>query len=242
MTDASVGAPSGAAFDISGLSSGYAGALVLREVSLAVRPGKILALLGKNGMGKSTLIRTVMGFVRVEAGHVRVGEDEITGTPPNRLARSGISYAPQEKAIFQDLSIEDNLRLAAPDDRAFKPMLERVCEQFPLFASRLKQKAGTLSGGEQKMLMLSRALMVRPRLLLVDEISEGLQPAVVSRVASILKDECETHGTTILLVEQNIDFALRIAHRWAVLDRGAIADSGVVDGEAHDRIVAHLSI
>lgn len=231
-----------AALAVEGLASGYAGAMVLRGLTLSIAPGEIFALVGKNGMGKSTFVRTVMGFVRPAKGTVRCAGHDTTGAPPDAMVRRGVAYAPQEKAIFQDLSVADNLRLAAPDERGFRRMLEWVAEHFPLFTRRLKQKAGTLSGGEQKMLMLSRALMVRPRLVLIDEISEGLQPAVVDRIAEILARERAESGTAILIVEQNIGFALRVAQRWAVMNSGEIDDEGVVGADSHGRIIRHLSI
>ena len=144
--------------------------------------------------------------------------------------------------LFPDLSIRDNLRLALQSDRELAAGLDHVAASFPFLRDRLKQRAGTLSGGEQKMLVLARALMMRPKLLLVDEISEGLQPSVIGRIAAILRAEREERGTAVLLVEQNLDFALRIADRWAVLKRGEIDDAGVSDPTARSRILDHLSI
>lgn len=242
MADAADDTLAAPALAVAGLSSGYGESLVLRDVSLAVGRGEILALLGRNGMGKTTLVRTILGFLRPRGGSVMVLGHDRTGAAPDRLVRAGIAYAPQEKAIFQDLTVRDNLRLACRDDAAFRGGLARVFQTFPLFADRIAQKAGTLSGGEQKMLMIARALMVRPRLMLIDEISEGLQPSVVERIAGVLRVERDACATAMLLIEQNIAFALAVADRWAVLKRGEIDDQGVVAPGIAGRIVNHLAI
>jgi ABC-type branched-subunit amino acid transport system ATPase component len=152
-----------AALEVRNLSGGYEDTLVLNGVTLAIGRGEILAVLGRNGMGKTTLLRTILGFLPLRAGSILLFGRDATGQAPDALVRDGIAYAPQEKAIFQDLSVRDNLRLATANDLAFREALPRVFELFPLFAHRLVQKAGTLSGGEQKMLIVARALMVRRR-------------------------------------------------------------------------------
>lgn len=227
---------------LSDLRSGYGAHDVLNGVALEVRAAEIFALMGKNGMGKSTLLKTVLGLVPARAGDVRRAGVSILGATPAALVASGLGYAPQEQPLFVDLSIRDNLRLALRSDRELPGALERVAAHFPFFLDRLGQKAGTLSGGEQKMLILSRALMLRPRLLLIDEISEGLQPTVVARIAAALRAERDENGTAVLLVEQNLDFALSVADRWAVLKLGAIDDEGDNDAQARDRVLAHLKI
>ncbi|NKM26033.1 ABC transporter ATP-binding protein [Rhizobium laguerreae] len=227
---------------LSGVSSGYGAVDVVNGVSLAIRPGEIFALMGKNGMGKTTLLKTILGFLRVGKGKIEVDGAAITDSKPAELIASGIGYAPQELPLFQDLSIRDNLRLALKGDRDLASALERVYGYFPFLKDRLPQKAGTLSGGEQKMLILARALMLRPKLLLIDEISEGLQPSVVQNIAKALRDDRETRGTTILLVEQNLDFALSVADRWAILKLGAIEDESLNDPDSRGRVLQHLKI
>ncbi|MBY3189167.1 ABC transporter ATP-binding protein [Rhizobium leguminosarum] len=227
---------------LSGVSSGYGAVDVVNGVSLAIRPGEIFALMGKNGMGKTTLLKTILGFLRVGKGTIEVDGAAITDRKPTELIASGIGYAPQELPLFQDLSIRDNLRLALKGDRDLASALERVYGYFPFLKDRLPQKAGTLSGGEQKMLILARALMLRPKLLLIDEISEGLQPSVVQNIAKALRDDRETRGTTILLVEQNLDFALSVADRWAILKLGAIEDESLNDPDSRGRVLQHLKI
>ena len=232
-----------AALELLGVSSGYGEAVVVRDVALDIRPGEIFVLLGKNGMGKSTLLKTVMGFLPIRSGTIRMSGEDITGQPPYRIARRAIAYTPQEQALFQDLSVEDNLQLAVRDGSRLRAGLRRMGEIFPFITQRLKQRAGTLSGGEQKMLLIARALMSAPRLVLVDEITEGLQPSVVQTLAAVLKAERERAGTAMLLIEQHVAFALEVADRYAVLKLGEIVDRGaVVDSGVEQRITAHLSV
>jgi len=228
---------------ISGLTSGYGEAIVIRGISLTVGAGEIVALLGKNGMGKSTLLKTVMGFLPAREGQVTLHGLDVTRDSPHRIARRAIAYTPQEQAIFQDLTVGDNLRLGRLEDRWFEEELARIAEVFPFLRERLDQRAGTLSGGEQKMLLIARALMARPRLMLVDEISEGLQPSIIERLARALVVERERTGVAMLLVEQNVRFALAVADRWAVLKLGEIDDEGASDmPNAASRIADHLSV
>jgi branched-chain amino acid transport system ATP-binding protein len=231
------------ALSLAGVRSGYGEAVVVRDVALDIQPGEIFVLLGKNGMGKSTLLKTVMGFLPMLGGRVALFGEDITGQPPHRVARRSIAYTPQEQALFQDLSVEENLRLGLPDDALMKPGLERIGQYFPFIPQRLKQRAGTLSGGEQKMLLVARALMSKPRLMLVDEITEGLQPSVIERLTSVFKAERDQSGTAILLIEQHVSFALAVADRYAVLKLGEIVDRGAVsDAGAAASIAEHLSV
>ena len=231
------------ALELSGLSSGYGEAVVIRDVELTIRPGEIFALLGKNGMGKSTLLKTVMGFLPALAGSVKCFGENITGAQPHRIARKSIAYTPQEQTLFQDLTVEENLRLALTHDALMQPGLKRIGAYFPFVPQRLKQRAGTLSGGEQKMLLVARALMTKPKLMLVDEISEGLQPSVIERLAGVFKSEREQSNTAILLIEQHVKFALAVADRYAILKLGEITDRGAVSNQgAHARITSQLSV
>lgn len=232
-----------ATLEISALTSGYGEAIVVRGVSMTVAPGEIVALLGKNGMGKSTLLKTVMGFLPAREGRVMLHGRDVTGQPPHRIARQAIAYTPQEQAIFQDLSVGDNLRLGQSEASWFEEELARVAQVFPFLKERLGQRAGTLSGGEQKMLLIARALMARPKLMLVDEITEGLQPSIIERLAEALVVQRERTGVAMLLVEQNVRFALNVADRWAVLKLGEIDDAGKSDAHnAAARIADHLSV
>lgn len=231
-----------AKLELQNLSSGYGAVDILHDVSFSIRPAEIFALMGKNGMGKTTLLKTILGLVAARRGSILVDGRSVTGTGPAHLIANGIGYAPQEQPLFQDLSIRDNLRLALKSDKDMKQGFERAFGHFPFLAERLNQKAGTLSGGEQKMFILARALMLQPSLLLIDEISEGLQPSVIQRISTALKKERDDYGTTILIVEQNLDFALGLSDRWAVLKRGAIDDEGTIEDGTRDRILEHLKI
>jgi ABC-type branched-subunit amino acid transport system ATPase component len=232
-----------AALELMGVSSGYGEALVLRDLDLVIQPGEIFALLGKNGMGKSTLLKTVMGFLPARTGHILVAGAETTGLAPHRVARRSIAYTPQEQALFQDLSVADNLRLVLSDAKRLAVGLERIAAWFPVLQKRLHQRAGTLSGGEQKMLLVARALLAEPKLMLVDEITEGLQPTMIAAVADALSAERGRGTVAILLVEQNVPFACSIADRFAVLKRGEIVLRGSFsDVDARATIEEHLSV
>ena len=229
------------ALKIDNVSSGYGEAIVLRGVSLSLNAGSVMAVLGKNGMGKTTLLKTVMGFLPVREGRIDVLGEDVTGIRPHRLSSRSVTYSPQDQAIFGELTVEENLRLGLRRRSLFAAGLERVAAFFPVLATRRSQKAGTLSGGEQKMLIMARALMAKPALMLVDEITEGLQPSVIARLADVLRAQ-RAEGTAILLIEQNIAFALAVADRYAVLARGEIVDEGVALMEAASRIADQLAV
>ncbi|MBV9782643.1 MAG: ABC transporter ATP-binding protein [Acidisphaera sp.] len=232
-----------AALQIEHLTSGYGEAMVLRDITLSLQQGEVLAVLGKNGMGKSTLLKTIMGFLPPHGGTIRIHGTPTTGLSPHRLAARSVAYSPQDQAIFQDLSVEENLRLGLRSDRGFAPALDRVAGFFPFLAKRRRQAAGTLSGGEQKMLIMARALLSRPRLMLVDEISEGLQPSVILRMAEVMRSELSGSQLSILLIEQNVQFALSVAQRYAVLTRGEIVDTGLIAQPGVEaRIHDHLAV
>ncbi|RDU97199.1 ABC transporter ATP-binding protein [Trinickia dinghuensis] len=231
------------ALNLQDVTSGYKASIVLRKLSMAVSSGEAVALLGKNGMGKSTLLKTIMGYLPKKSGAIHVNGLDITRAPSHQIARAGIAYAPQEHALFQDLTIRDNLRLGLPKVSVFDERFAEIEPVFPVFKSRLKQYAGTLSGGEQKMLLVARALMMRPSVILLDEITEGLQPSVIDRLAQALLWERKRHGTTLLLVEQHVPFALQVADRFAILKQGEIVDHGDAKDEgAAESIFGHLRV
>ena len=231
------------ALHVDRVSSGYKASLVLRETSLRVLQGEAVALLGKNGMGKSTLMKTVMGYLPKQSGTVHIGDLDVTRSAPHQISMLGVAYAAQERALFNELSVRDNLRLGLHRETLFEERFTEIETVFPVFKSRLKQPAGTLSGGEQKMLLVARSLMLRPALLLLDEISEGVQPSVIDRIARALSWARERHGTTLLLVEQNVAFALDVADRYVVLKRGEFIDSGDARSEgARHAVFDHLQV
>ncbi|MDP4006267.1 ABC transporter ATP-binding protein [Methylobacterium sp. NEAU K] len=232
----------GGALALEAVSSGYGAVAIVKGVTLSVRPGEIVALLGKNGMGKTTLLKTTLGMVALRGGSIAIDGQPGAGLSPAKLVALGVGYAPQEQPLFQDLSIRDNLRLAVPSDRQLPEALGRIVGHFPFLKDRLSQRAGTLSGGEQKMLILGRALMLRPRLLLIDEISEGVQPSMIDRLRDVLLAE-RASGLSMLVVEQNVAFALALADSYAVLKLGEIVDRGPAKApQARARVVDHLAV
>ena len=211
--------------DVRDLTAGYATGTVLRGVSLTVAAGELLALLGRNGMGKTTLLRAVCGLrpPALTGGSVLVAGEEVTGLPAYQVARRGVSLVPQGRRVFGSLTVEENLRIAA---RPGGWDLDGVCELFPRLVERRGQPAATLSGGEQQMLAIGRSLMTNPRLLLMDEPSEGLAPAVLDLITDRL-GQIRGQGQAVLLAEQNVDLALALADRVCILgEAGTIAWSG----------------
>ena len=195
---------------------------VLQCVSMEVESGTVVALLGRNGAGKSTTLKTVMGIVPVRAGRMRFDGADITGLPTHRVARLGVAYVPEDRGVFASLSVREHLTLA--NVRGGWP-LERIYEAFPRLAERRDHRGTQLSGGEQQMLSIARALTLAPRLLLLDEPTEGLAPVIVEEIAAIA-ERLKADGLTMLLVEQNYPFAARIADRVYVLGKGRIRWEG----------------
>jgi branched-chain amino acid transport system ATP-binding protein len=222
----------GPLLEVRGLCVAYGGIRAVRDVSFEVGRGEIVTLIGGNGAGKSSVLRAISGLVP-RAGTVVYEGRDLASVPAHRIVGLGIAQVPEGRGIFGNLSVEENLRLATWQrrfgrDRAARdiaPDLARVFAIFPRLEERLRQPGGTLSGGEQQMLAVGRALMCRPRLLLLDEPSMGLAPILVREIFRVL-GEINAAGTTILLVEQNANMALHVAHRAHVLETGAIVRSG----------------
>ncbi len=208
------------------LHAGYGDLTVVRGVSLAVEAGEIVALLGHNGVGKTTLLRTIMGLLRPSKGEIAVGGRCILGLRPHQVAAEGVAYIPQEEALFPDLSVAENLQVAFGTRANFDVACDRALAPFAFLRERFRQRAGTLSGGEQKMLLVARALLVSPKLILADEVTEGVQPMQVDRIGDALRELNETAGAAMLLVEQHVDFALDLARRYLIMKQGAIAGAG----------------
>jgi branched-chain amino acid transport system ATP-binding protein len=209
--------------EIVDLEAGYATARVLNGVSLTVGEGEVLAVLGRNGMGKTTLLRTVCGLrpPARTAGSVRFRGTDIGALAAHEVARAGISIVPQGRRVFASLTVEENLRIGRQKRGRSEWDLESVCELFPRLRERSKQRAGTLSGGEQQMLAIGRSLMANPDLIIMDEPSEGLSPAVVGQVGERIRD-VKGRGHGVLLAEQNVDLALSVADRVAVIGDGGV--------------------
>jgi branched-chain amino acid transport system ATP-binding protein len=210
----------------------YGDLQALREVSLEVRSGEVVSVVGSNGAGKSTVLRSVSGLLRPRTGQILFDEREITRTAPSRIVEAGISHIPEGRQLFPTMTVKENLEMGAqfPETRRARARtMEEIFGFFPRIEERLYQRAGTLSGGEQQMLAIGRGLMSRPRLLMLDEPSLGLSPLLVSMIFQIIED-INRKGTMILLVEQNVYHALKLCRRAYILENGSVMGEG--QGEA----------
>jgi branched-chain amino acid transport system ATP-binding protein len=217
--------------ELEDLRAGYGNIEALHGISLSVGEGEIVTLIGANGAGKTTTLMTISGCVRARTGAIRFRGRDISGLPPHEIVALGLVQSPEGRKIFPRLTVAENLEMGAftrrdPDGIAADQ--NRVFELFPILGERRRQPGGTLSGGEQQMLAIARALMARPKLLLLDEPSLGLAPLVVSRIFEVIR-ELNREGATILLVEQNAQMALKAAHRGYVLETGTIAMADAAD-------------
>ena len=210
----------------------YGEAHILQGVSLSVAEGEVVTLIGRNGAGKTTTLRSIMGILPPRLGRIAFAGQELRGLPTHAVARTGIAYVPEERRILPNLTVEENLRLGRLGmDRGRRDgdaVTEEVLGYFPRLRERLAQKGKSLSGGEQQMLAIGRGLVARPRLMLVDEPTEGLSPIIVENLTEILR-EINRRGTAILLVEQILDVALALSHRLYVMDQGRIQFEGSAD-------------
>jgi len=206
---------------IAGLTSGYAGSTVLHGVDLDVAEGGVVAILGRNGVGKTTLVSTVMGLLRPTSGSVRLAGQELAGRPVDRIARAGVGLVPQGRRVFAPLTVAEHLAIADRAGRSGDWTRERVLDLLPQLGQRLGHRGEQLSGGEQQMLAIARALLTNPRLLLLDEPSDGLAPVVVEQVGTVVA-ELARSGITVVLVEQDLRLALSVAQEVAVMEKGRI--------------------
>jgi branched-chain amino acid transport system ATP-binding protein len=216
---------------IQDLQVAYGNILALQGISVEVHEGEIVTLIGANGAGKSTLLRAISGIVPIRSGKIRLGSTDLRSVPAHRIVEMGVAHVPEGRGIFANLTIQENLKLATwsrKDRKNLSQEYQRVFDLFPRLAERQNQLAGTLSGGEQQMLAMGRALMTRGRLMLLDEPSMGLAPVLVREIFQTLR-EINAGGTTILLVEQNARQALKLAHRGYVLETGRLTVAGTAE-------------
>ena len=213
-----------AMLEVRSLSAGYLGTPVVRDLSLRVDRGEVVALFGPNGAGKTTTLSAIAGLIEPLDGNIRFGDEDTTGRPAHRLARAGVSLVPEGRALFFGLTVREHLKLAGRSGDSL-PQAE-LLELLPELQKCLGRKAGVLSGGEQQMLAVGRALVTRPRLLLVDEMSLGLAPVIVERMMPVLRRVAEDLGTAVLFVEQHVALALEVADRAYVLNHGHLVLEG----------------
>jgi branched-chain amino acid transport system ATP-binding protein len=210
------------------VASAYGAVEVLRDVSLTIEAGEILGLLGRNGAGKTTLLKTIMGLLKPRAGRITLDGVELSGLAAHIIPKHGVAYVPQGRGLFADFSVAENLRMGLLAGGQGNDTLERMFALFPVLKERLNQRAGTLSGGEQQMLATARALCVGPKLLLLDEPSEGLMPSIVNRLLDIVTD-LKSRGVAVLLVEQKVAAVLQVADRVLFLENGEIRHEATPD-------------
>ena len=216
--------------EISKLNAGYDGTPILRDVSFSVDDGEIVGIVGRNGVGKTTLLKSIMGLLEPETGRIQYNGEELTGRSPDEHAKRSIGYVPQGRDVFPDLSVEENLLVGESVGDDDETRYEQVYDYFPILEERANQDAGTMSGGQQQMLAIGRALVGDPDLLLVDEPSEGVQPSIVQSITEDLKQINDEFGTTILFVEQNLSVIQGLAERCYAIDHGTIVDE--ITGDA----------
>ncbi len=220
------------------LRAGYGALPVLHDVSLAIAPGETLVLLGRNGVGKSTLLKALMGINPASGGAITLNGKSVAGWLPNRLARAGIAYVPQGRGIFPKLTVAENLMVGLRARRDGQRTIPTdILDMFPILAERMDQLGGTFSGGQQQILALARALCGAPDLLLLDEPSEGIQPSIVLQIADLLRTVTRDRGLTVLLVEQNLELARRAASRCLVMQKGRIAGALSAEDLQDERLV-----
>ena len=216
-----------AQLDVSGLAFAYDGALAVRNVSLTVNPGEIVALLGANGAGKSTTVRMIAGVLRPQKGDIRFGGRPLAGAPSHHVVRRGITLVPEGRLVFPQMTVMENLQLGAHVKRSAEiaGLVDKAFSLFPRLGERRSQLAGSMSGGEQQMLAIARGLMAEPRLIILDEPSLGLMPTVTQEMFRLI-EAVNASGLGVLLVEQNLHQSLRIAHRGYVLEKGEVVLAG----------------
>lgn len=231
---------------VEAISAGYGASLALTHVSLQVGPGQVKCLMGRNGMGKTTLLKTVMGLLPARQGRIRLGTRDLTGAPPHQRAAAGIGYVPQGRGIFPYLTVGENLLMgleATPSLRRHPDhCLEEQFALFPVLGQMAGRVAGTLSGGQQQQLAIARALIRRPSLLLLDEPTEGIQPSIIEEIEGVIRG-LRVQGTMgILLVEQFLDFALAVGDYCYVMEKGTIVSEGPADRLGQEIVREHLSV
>jgi urea transport system ATP-binding protein len=231
------------ALSISGLHAAYEGSQILRNVSLAVPERQVVCLMGRNGVGKTTTLKCIVGLLKPVSGEMILGQTSLNGLRPEDRARLGIGYVPQGREIFNNLTVMENLRISlVVQRRDANGAVDRVLELFPILKTMLKRKGGVLSGGQQQQLAIARAMLTDPKLLILDEPTEGIQPNIIDQIGeTILKIKREARAS-ILLVEQYLDFCVNVADNFCVMDRGNIVADGPIANLNQDIVRRYLTV
>ncbi|WP_170308631.1 urea ABC transporter ATP-binding subunit UrtE [Ancylobacter pratisalsi] len=228
-------------FGIEALDQHYGSAQVLRQVGFEIAPGECLAVLGRNGAGKSTLLKCIMGLIAPSAGRVMLDEVDATTWSPNRRSRAGLAYVPQGREIFSELTVGENIEAAARAHGSFgTPVMEEAISLFPVLREMWKRQGAALSGGQQQQLAIARALVTQPRLLILDEPTEGIQPNIVAAIGEVLRSL--KGRMSILLVEQYLDFAIETADAFVVLSRGSIVETGRAAAMSRENLTRFIAV
>lgn len=251
---------------LSNIHVSYDGSRILRDVSLEVQPGQVVCLMGRNGVGKTTTLKSITGLVKTDSGTVKLGDTELTSLKPDGRARAGLGYVPQGRDIFPNLTVIENLRIGAiAQGRKLNGELDRIYELFPVLKEMTQRKGGVLSGGQQQQLAIGRALLTNPKVLLLDEPTEGIQPNIIDQIGETIKrlraeglvddghNYTEEVGSAlkklrqegkigILLVEQYLDFCLDVGDRFYVMERGSIAAHGAISELGEDIVKKYLTV
>jgi urea transport system ATP-binding protein len=229
--------------EIKGLNQFYGGSHILWDVDLSVPVGSRTCLMGRNGMGKTTLLKCIMGLLPTVSGEMLYGEEDLRKTPAERRARLGIGYVPQGREIFSQLTVEENLRIGlSARKNATSEIPESVFALFPVLKKMLRRRGGDLSGGQQQQLAIARAMVLEPRLLILDEPTEGIQPNIVHEIGDIILRLNSQANLTVLLVEQKLPFARRVASDFRILDKGRVVAAGKIDELTGEMVRHHLTV
>jgi urea transport system ATP-binding protein len=230
---------------VQNLSFSYGMVQALRDVNMTMAQGRVTCVMGRNGVGKTTLMKNIMGLLRQNAGSVTLGDMDVTKLPANRRARAGIALVPQGRQIFPKLTIEENLRIgleARPKGSNRRTIPEDVYELFPILATMSKRMGGDLSGGQQQQLAIARALVGNPKVLLLDEPTEGIQPNIIQQIGMVLRKLVAERGMTIVLVEQYLDFVREFGQYFYIMNRGRVVSEGETSQLTAEVVNQHLSV
>ncbi|MBS0003034.1 MAG: urea ABC transporter ATP-binding subunit UrtE [Thioalkalivibrio sp.] len=228
---------------VSGLNQYYRQSHILRDLELRAEPGRCTCVMGRNGVGKTTLLRCIMGLLPVRSGRILLGDRDITRLSPEARARSGIGYVPQGREIFPELTVEENLRvpLTSRADRA-RQIPDAVYQLFPVLKEMRRRRGGDLSGGQQQQLAIARALVLDPKVLILDEPGEGIQPNIVRQIGDVIRQLNSEIGLSVLLVEQKLPFARRVAHDFHIMEKGTVVAHGPIHALTDELVKEHLSV